>query len=184
MTKPIEKWANYVWPTDEEWRPIAGFPGYEVSDCGRVRSLRLSNPRLRKPEIDKDGYHRVNLIRDGVYTHHLVSRLVAIAFIGEPPEGKPVCCHKDGSRANNTPSNLRWDTQAGNIADKKVHGTHQAGEKHGSAKINKATAMEIKKLLKSIPKYKGKLKFIAEKTGASYQTVTSIAHKGAWSSAC
>lgn len=184
MTKPCEKWANYQWPADESWRAAVGFPGYEVSDKGRIRTLRKGNPRLRKPEIDKDGYSRLTIQQDGRYVHVVLHRLVCEAFNGPAPADRPMCCHFDNDKTNNQPSNLRWDTQAGNIADKLIHGTHQAGEAHGSAKISKATALEIKKLLKDIPKYKGKLKHIAERTGASYQTVTSIAHKGAWSCAC
>lgn len=184
MTKPIEKWANFQWPTDEAWRSAPGFPGYEVSDHGRIRSLRKGNPRLRKPEVDKDGYSRLTIQRDGIYVHVVLHRLVCEAFNGAAPDGKPMCCHEDNDKANNKPGNLRWDTQAGNIADKLKHGTHQAGEKHGSSKISKTTALEIKKMLREIPRYKGKLKFIAEQTGSSYQTVTSIAHKGTWSAAC
>jgi len=180
MTKPIDKWAMFIWPSDEVWLPVAGFPGYEVSDHGRIRSLRKGNPRLREPEIDKDGYLRLSIRRNGVYVHVVLHRLICGAFNGPEPENMPVCCHKDNVRTNNIPNNLRWDTQAGNIADKLIHGTHQTGESHGSSKISESTAIEIKRQIKEIPKYKGKLKDIAKRTGATYSTVCGIKFSNAW----
>lgn len=184
MTKPIAKWATFVWPADEEWRPVIGFHGYKVSDHGRIRSLRRANARLMTPEIDKDGYSRVALIRDGRYEHQVLSRLVAMAFIGPCPDDKPYCCHDDGARSNNRPSNLRWDTQAGNIADKRIHGTEQKGSRHPNASIDEAIASQIKHLIRSTPKRKGSLKGIAQQLGVSYQVVSGIAHKGGWSHVC
>jgi hypothetical protein len=34
-----------------------------------------------------------------------------------------VACHNDGDPTNNALPNLRWDTQAGNLADRLAHGT-------------------------------------------------------------
>ena len=184
MTKPIEKWANFVWPASEVWKSVNGFPGYEVSDLGRIRSLRKGNPRLRIPEFDKDGYSRLSIRLDGKYVHVVLHRLICEAFNGPAPDGMNICCHKDNDKSNNQPGNLRWDTQAGNIFDKRAHGTHQAGDAHPNAKINSATAAEIKRLLAVTPKYRGRLKAISDMTGASYQIVSGIAHKGAWSASC
>lgn len=184
MTKPIEKWAKFQWPSDEIWRDVAGFPGYEVSDHGRIRTLRKGNPRLRIPEVDRDGYSRLSIRRDGRYVHVVLHRLVCEAFNGPAPSDHPMCCHDDNDKMNNRPGNLRWDTQAGNIADKLKHGTHQAGEKHPCAKITAATAIEIRRLFKEIPRYKGKLKFISEKTGATYSMVHSIVHNRSWGATC
>lgn len=180
MTKPIEKWATFTWPTDEEWRPVARFSGYEVSSWGRLRSCLRRNPRLKTSEIDKDGYSRVTMYRDRRYVHAVLHRLVAEAFIGPSPAGKDVCCHNDNDRSNNKPGNLRWDTQLGNIADKRIHGTHQEGSKHPRATIDEATARRVKNLLAETLRYKGRLKMVAEATGVSYHVVSHISKRNAW----
>lgn len=44
------------------------------------------------------------------------------------------------------PKHLRWDTRAGNHADKKLHGTHLQGEAIRSHKLTEAEVREIKQL--------------------------------------
>lgn len=84
----------------ETWKPIEGFPGYEVSDAGRVRSPfgnyigRPSGPR---------GHVRVQL--PGQQTR-AVHQLVAEAFIG-PARGRRVE-RRDRNPTNNSVSNLRY----------------------------------------------------------------------------
>ena len=176
MTKPIEKWATYKWPVDENWRKVPGFSGYEVSDHGRIRSLRRANARLMNPEIDKDGYSRVALVKDGRYEHQVLSRLVAIAFIGLCPEGKPYCCHEDGVPSNNRPSNLRWDSQAGNISDKLQHGTHQVGSKHPRAQVDESQIRNVKRLLAT----GATAKAIAATVGISVHIVNDASRGRSW----
>lgn len=149
MTKPIQKWAAFVWPTEEEWRAVAGFTGYEVSNWGRIRSLRWTNARLLTPQVDKDGYLYVRLRVGKGYSKLLVSRGVCAAFNGAAPADKPICCHGDNNPGNNLPGNLRWDTQVGNVADKLLHGTHQSGSRHPRAQIDEGVATAVKGLLRS-----------------------------------
>lgn len=134
----------------ERWLPVVGYEGlYEVSDLGRVRRVRnrvhVGGPayRLKKPEIDKDGYLRLRLFHEGEGERYLVHRLVARAFIGPPPDRKSQCCHNDGNPANNTLSNLRWDSIRGNRGDRVKHGTHNHGERHPMAILTEAQALEI-----------------------------------------
>lgn len=176
MTKPIEKWANFQWPSDEIWRSIAGFPGYEASDHGRIRTLRKGNPRLRIPEIDKDGYYRMSIQRDGRYVHVVLHRLICEVFKGAAPEGKPVCCHEDNDKTNNRPGNLRWDTQAGNIADKVRHGTHQIGSKHGSASCTEKDVAVVIDALRN----GATLGVAAKAAGVSFSVAASVSSNKAW----
>lgn len=126
----------------ETWLPVAGYDGYEVSDCGRVRSWRrqgpstnlASKPHLLQPATHPDGYFTVSLHQGGVQKTQLVHVLVARAFIGERPEGFQVC-HIDGNPANNWSGNLRYDSAIGNAGDRIEHGRNAAGEKHGMAKL-------------------------------------------------
>lgn len=131
----------------ERWAPVPGFPGYEVSTLGAVRSLKRKAPVVLWQETDPDGYKRVKFFRDGKYHHRAVSRVVAHAFLGQAPEGRPYCCHRDGDPANNAVTNLRWGSQKENAADKVAHGTAQVGSKHPRAVLDEATAAAIKRRL-------------------------------------
>lgn len=126
--------------TCESWRPVAGFPGYEVSDKGRVKSLARRNLQgaMRRERILKhdivQGYCLVRLARDGVKHARLVHRLVLAAFKGECPEG----CesrHLSGVRGDNWLDNLEWGTRPENRADQKRHGTGIQGARNPKAKL-------------------------------------------------
>lgn len=66
---------------------------------------RGNNPKTGK---------RVSLWKDGKVKDWLVARLVAITFLGDPPDGFTVN-HKDGNRMNNALENLEWLSRADNI---------------------------------------------------------------------
>lgn len=104
-----------------EWRAIAGFVGYEVSRTGLVRSLdrrvpssrgtRLSRGRLLKPQrLSRTGYMQVELSG----AKRAVHRLVATAFLGDPPTGY-VVNHKNGDKEDNRVENLEWCTPSANV---------------------------------------------------------------------
>ena len=116
---------------DERWLPVLGFVGYEVSDLGRVRSvdrvvatrsgLRRYPGRLLSFSLNpRNGYLQVSLGRAGKLPVH---RLVARAFLGEPPPGHEVC-HGPGGRHDNRLVNLRWDTKSANSIDHVESGSH------------------------------------------------------------
>ena len=99
-----------------EWKPLAiNGTQVTVSSSGLVRR---SNGKIIKSHQNNFGYHRV-FINGAIY---LVHRLVLLAFVGEPQD-KYVGCHNDGDKMNNDISNLRWDTQSGNLRDRVAHGT-------------------------------------------------------------
>lgn len=97
----------------EIWRPIAGYEGlYEVSNCGRIKSLRpntkiKNKDGLMRFKYDTHGYYRVNLTKNKEQRSFLVSRLVAIAFIPNE-KGLPHVGHEDDNRNNNSVANLYW----------------------------------------------------------------------------
>ena len=108
----------------ETWNPIEGYPRYEVSDFGRVRSLdypvhyrrengaewsRIERGRVLKPRRLPNGYLRVCL---GADYEDYIHRLVLLAFVGPCPEGMQ-CAHDDGDRGNNRLSNLASAFEAG-----------------------------------------------------------------------
>jgi hypothetical protein len=73
----------------------------------------------------------------------MVHQLVAEAFIGACPEEMEVC-HRDGNRANNALSNLRYDTRKNNHADKRLHGTHLVGDTCPAAKLAAGDVLAIR----------------------------------------
>lgn len=118
----------------EEWRPAPGWPAYEVSTRGRVRSVdrqltdgRAAGGKLLKPSKDKDGYRYVTLASGpGRWRVH-VGRLVLFAFAGWPDDPAMEACHGNGRRWDNRLANLRWDTRPANRADRERHRRERAG---------------------------------------------------------
>lgn len=116
----------------EEWRPVPGFPNYEVSSEGRVRSLDcqvwggpragfyIKSGRILRPGVGSHGYPTIMLGRKG--GTRTVHSLVAEAFIGPRPEGQEVR-HKDGNRGNPKLENLHYGTRGDNVRDAIAHGT-------------------------------------------------------------
>jgi len=145
----------------ERWRPVPNFPGYEVSDHGRVRSFHkrvkgTGSPweiadtpqRYLKGAYKATGYRFVALCQRGIrYTKH-VHRLVARAFLGACPKGKEVC-HNDGDKMNNHAENLRYDSHHNNIQDAIDHDT---GIGLGACLFTDAEALEIRESYAKSPR--------------------------------
>src|SRR6266498_3398308 len=113
-----------------EWRPVAGFSGYEIDYCGRVRSWHrrghreplADTPHLLKPLANRRGYLQYNLHGKTKLAH----RLVALAFIPNP-SNLPEVAHENGDGLENYVGNLRWSTHRDNQMDMRRHGTMQDG---------------------------------------------------------
>ena len=146
----------------EQWRPVVGYEGrYEVSDQGRVRSVRRyvgdfgapkGSPRLRlfKGRMlsvqTKDGRAAVSLKHErGEPRRRRVHQLVMQAFVGPQPNGMQVA-HWDGDALNNRLVNLRYATPKQNAADKKRHGTQPVGERVYSARLTEQDVKDIRML--------------------------------------
>ena len=99
----------------ENWQPVKGYDGmYEVSDLGRVKSLKYGNEKILKPLKNTHGYLHVSLCKDGQRKTIAVHRLVAEAFI-QNPNNLETINHKDEVKTNNAASNLEWMSQRDNI---------------------------------------------------------------------
>jgi len=116
--------------TAETWREIPGFPHYDVSDLGDVRSRKR---RTRPVSLQTNRRYVAASIRrpDGSRAKPNVHRLVLEAFVGPCPAGM-VACHCNGNSHDNRLQNLRWDSHKANIADKNIHGTMARGSRHGA----------------------------------------------------
>ena len=94
----------------EIWRPIPEYENrYEVSNWGRVRSIKIL-----KPFRDRNGYLKYLLSNPGKVKSYFIHRLVALAFIPNP-ENKPEVNHIDGNKQNNCADNLIFVTRSENM---------------------------------------------------------------------
>lgn len=99
---------------EEIWKDIAGWEGlYQVSTCGRVKSLKYGKERILKQSKNSSGYLTVSLYIEGKTLSKVVHRLVAIAFIPNP-ENKIEVNHIDEDKKNNRLENLNWMTSKEN----------------------------------------------------------------------
>lgn len=108
------------------WFKAAGFEGrFEVTNCGRIRSIDRMVPNWPKGERpvkgrelkcvkDKSGYKRVDTRSRGKAHSKgksvLLHRIIAQTFIKNPNEYKEVN-HIDGDKLNNNILNLEWCTK-------------------------------------------------------------------------
>lgn len=122
---------------DEQWLPVPNYPGYEVSDQGRVRSLdrigrsRWGTPRTFKGHlltpvlvggVNGRRYCACTLYLDGHPKQVTIHTVVLETFVGPRPEGMQGC-HRDDDPTNNYLANLYWGTPKDNAQDKKANGS-------------------------------------------------------------
>lgn len=105
--------------TTEIWKDIKDFEGnYQVSNLGRIRSIRTSQgtyrERIKKTSISNAGYEQVNLFKNNESFTKMVHRLVAESFITNPLNKKTVN-HINGIKTDNTSTNLEWNTHSENL---------------------------------------------------------------------
>lgn len=132
----------------EEWRAVADWPEYEVSNLGRVR--RVDTGRIRSAILMKStGYLIVSMTRPGGERKlAAIHRLVAFAFLGEPPEPNMQVNHKDSDRANPRLDNIEWVTVSQNISHGYSHGKCNAvGSANGYSKLTDEAVTEIRRVI-------------------------------------
>ena len=87
---------------------------YYVSNKGDVYS-KYTNQFL-KHEIDRKGYHRVNVYENKKHRHVRVHLMVYTTWVGDIPNDLMVC-HKDDNKDNNYVCNLKLGTMHDNAMD-------------------------------------------------------------------
>lgn len=139
---------------------------YWVSPDGRVKAPKGN---LLKPRSHTNDYLRVHL---GAEREEYVHRMVALTFIGDPPDETYEVDHVNGDRADNRVENLRWVTKAENLADREF----SRGEDHYASKLTAEQVDEIRRE----PYYRGRDRELAEKFGVSIQTVNDARTGRTW----
>lgn len=92
---------------EEEWAPLLGYPGYSISNLGRVRN----DERDRVLTVVKmpSNYVYVGVVKDGVQVKRSVAKMVGETFLPKPiikTFTTPI--HFDGDLSNCRVDNLDW----------------------------------------------------------------------------
>lgn len=91
----------------EQWVPLLGYPGYSVSNLGRVRNDKRDSVLTVVHLQTKWTY--VGLMKDGVQVKRAVSKLICESFLPKPINPHfttPI--HFDGDLSNCRVDNLDW----------------------------------------------------------------------------
>jgi len=104
----------------ETWKEIENFPGYQISDEGRVFSEKSN--KLLTPVIRAETLYVTLCAVDGNFEKQ-IHVLVAEAFIPNP-DALPMVNHKDSNRQNPRVSNLEWISARGNVYHSMTYGNY------------------------------------------------------------
>lgn len=94
---------------------------YYASTWGDVYRRTLDGTYKKLGYIDKDGYMRVKIRREGKKKSIPVHRLIAEAFV-DNPDGKKCIDHIDANKLNNKVENVRWCTFKENLQYREEQG--------------------------------------------------------------
>lgn len=92
--------------SENNWRPVDGFPGYSVNPLGQV--IRDSTGRIVKPRLNQYGVPYVGLMREWQQCIRSLPRLVARAFLPKPSAIFDTPIQLDGNPWNCRVDNLMW----------------------------------------------------------------------------
>lgn len=171
--------------SEEIWKDVVGFEGlYSVSNMGRVmRSSDSRNGHAPKGTVlpqklrgQNKKYLYVALCKRGRKYHPTVHRLVAMAFHGVQPPGRPVN-HIDGNRLNNAAGNLEWTTHIENIAHAMRNGLTPRGDQQSRSKLREAEIPEIMQRIKNQETFRS----IAADYGVATATISNLKYGTTWS---
>lgn len=159
-----KRFSKPVPDNGERWMPIPNYEGiYEVSDKGRVRTLRTN--KIITPKNIK-GYSAVRLYKDGKDRQMYIHRIVALVFIPNP-ENLPEVNHKDENPKNNCVDNLEWCSPKYNIN----YGTGKARALKKRMPLLKRCKTVQKDGSGNVVAVYGSIKEAAEKTGFKHQNI-------------
>lgn len=170
--------------TDERWAIVPGFPGYRVSDLGRVQTRRIKGQSAGLAAEWRDlyqckgkrGHRYVCFYQSSKAFRRYVHRLVLELFVGPCPTGMQSCHFPDRDPSNNRVDNLRWDTPRANSADSAIHGTRIAGATCHAAKMTAHDIVEIRRLWSEGMKQVA----IAARFKISSQSTSAIINRKTW----
>lgn len=162
----------------EEWTSVHGWPGYRVSNLGRVKSYKRSCGKLLSLSIKSNGYQQVTLSKDCKTKNWSVHRLIWMAFNPQrrPMMGKLVL-HLNGNKIDNRLENLYLGTAVDNANDAYRHGVLNMGNSHWKSKLKVCDIHRIRALISTGNMSQADL---ARSYGVHSSTISKIATGKNW----
>jgi hypothetical protein len=173
--------------TGVEIRHIKDWPGYAVSDDGRVFSCKIKGGKgtflddwIPRKIVFSGGhnsrYPTVVFSKSGTRKKRFyIHRLILEAFVGPCPKGLE-CCHENDNPSENQLNKLRWDTNKNNRSDMIKNQRSTRGTKHWGTILNENSVREIRQLAGTMT-----LDEIGKRFGVSKSNVHVIVHRKSWS---
>lgn len=127
----------------EIWVPIFRF--YEISNMGRVRSLKREVHIIMRQYLNNRDYHLVHFRIDGRRIARTVHRLVADIFLKNIDPLKVTVNHERGKEDNRADS-LSWMTYSENSRHGVEHGMLKRGSAHHKTTLDETQVRTIKSL--------------------------------------
>lgn len=155
----------------EIWKDVLGYEGlYQVSNLGRVKSLKRNKEQIIGGGKCKGGYTQLILRKDNKSKMLLLHRIVWEAFNGFIEKGITVD-HIDGDKVNNRISNLQLMSRGDNSRKEwlgKKH-TEESKRKMSDSHRNKKLAEETKRKISDYRKGKRHSELTKQKIKESWK---------------
>jgi HNH endonuclease/NUMOD4 motif len=154
----------------EIWKPVIHrhFENYQVSNLGRVKGPL----KIRKPHTNRCGYLQVHLSNGEYDAVKTVHKLVASAFLGNPPRGK-IVNHKDGNKKNPALDNLEYVSAKENMKHASRFRLMAFGERNNKAKLTDRDIRDIRHSKETAP-------FLAAKYKVHKMTIYRAKWRNGW----
>ena len=163
----------------EEWAGVEGFPEYQISSQGRLRSYKLKERGvIVKGWIEQDGYRRHILKSKGVTKYITAHRLVALHHLDSPNEGESQVNHIDGDRLNNNVENLEWCSPQYNVSHSISHGVrNSAGEGNPKSVL---TEVDVRRIRDSFASKESTPLELSKEYGVTRTSIYNILNNKTW----
>jgi len=173
----------------EIWKNIKDYSDYQISNCGRIKSLKFGKIKIRKILMDHKGYHYINLYENGKCKKRKIHILIYETFNNYKLKENECIHHIDNNPINNNINNLKLMTK---LDHKKFHIGPFLNKKHSekskrkigisNSKLEEWKVKSIYQISNSpiIKQLKISQREIGEVFGVNDRTVSNIKNGKSW----